>query len=115
MAAQNRLAAEAGAAVLARGGNAMDAAVTTALTLSVVEPWLSGIGGGGFLLRGDGATGEVDALDFNVVSPRGLDPADYPLTGGAGAGNWFAWPAVVEDRNVSGFTSMAVPGAGGPA
>ena len=110
VACQNRLAAEAGAAVLARGGNAVDAAVTTALTLSVVEPWLSGVGGGGFLLRADGATGEVDTLDFNVVAASALDPADYPL-GGNGAGNWFAWPAVVGDRNVSGFTSMAVPGA----
>lgn len=108
--AQNRLAAEAGAAVLARGGNAMDAAVTTALTLSVVEPWLSGIGGGGFLLHADGTSGEVDTLDFNVVAANGLDPADYPLSG-ANAGNWFAWPSVVDDRNVSGFSSMAVPGA----
>ncbi|WP_406855371.1 gamma-glutamyltransferase [Alsobacter sp. KACC 23698] len=110
VAAQNRLAAEAGAAVLARGGNAVDAAVTTALTLSVVEPWLSGVGGGGFLLRADGATGEVETLDFNVVSARRLDPADYPLSR-SGEGNWFAWPAVEGDRNVSGYTSMAVPGA----
>src|SRR5690606_20121147 len=82
VACQNSLAAEAGAAVLARGGNAVDAAVTTALTLSVVEPWLSGIGGGGFMLRADGATGAVDALDFNVTSPRRLDPANYPLVAG---------------------------------
>ena len=71
VAAQNRYAAEAGAAVLANGGNAMDAAVVTALVLSVVEPWLSGIGGGGFLLHADGATGTVHTLDFNVMSPAG--------------------------------------------
>ena len=70
VAAQNRYAAEAGAAVLASGGNAMDAAVVTALVLSVVEPWLSGIGGGGFLLHADGATGTVHTLDFNVMSPQ---------------------------------------------
>lgn len=51
--AQNRFAAEAGANVLAKGGNAMDAAVVTGLVLSIVEPWLSGIGGGGFLLHAD--------------------------------------------------------------
>ena len=54
----------------------MDAAVVTALVLSVVEPWLSGIGGGGFLLHGDGNSGAVHTLDFNVLTPGGLNPAD---------------------------------------
>jgi gamma-glutamyltranspeptidase/glutathione hydrolase len=110
VAAQNRHAAEAGAAVLASGGNAMDAAVVTALVLSIVEPWLSGVGGGGFLIHADGKTGALDTLDFNVRSPRGLDPADYPLTD-AGSGNWFAWPAVVGERNVAGYSAICVPGA----
>ena len=110
VAAQNRHAAEAGAAILAAGGNAMDAAIVTALVLSVVEPWLSGVGGGGFLLHADGRTGAVDTLDFNVLAPRALNPADYPLVGG-NDGNWFNWPAVQGDRNVSGYTSICVPGA----
>ncbi len=110
IACQNWLAAEAGAAVLSRGGNAMDAAVTTALTLSVVEPWLSGIGGGGFLLHADGATGAVDTLDFNVNSSRNVDPADYPLVEGRD-GDWFDWPSVAEDRNLIGYSSICVPGA----
>lgn len=110
VAAQNRHAAEAGAAVLARGGNAMDAAIVTVLVLSIVEPWLSGVGGGGFLIHADGKTGALDTLDFNVRSPRGLDPADYPLTE-AGSGNWFAWPSVVGERNVAGYGAICVPGA----
>lgn len=110
VACQNWLAAEAGAAVLARGGNAMDAAVTTALALSVVEPWLSGIGGGGFLLRADGATGAVDTLDFNVNSSRNVDPADYPLASGRD-GDWFDWPSVQGDRNLIGYPSICVPAA----
>ncbi|MCB8822045.1 gamma-glutamyltransferase [Microvirga rosea] len=110
VAAQNRHAAEAGAAVLANGGNAMDAAIVTALVLSVVEPWLSGVGGGGFLLHADGMTGAVNTLDFNVTSPQGLDPADYPLAG-AKTGNWFDWPSVEGDRNISGYSSICVPGA----
>ncbi|TKT75884.1 gamma-glutamyltransferase [Aquamicrobium sp. LC103] len=110
VACQNWLAAEAGAAVLSRGGNAVDAAVTTILTLSVVEPWLSGIGGGGFLLHADGRTGAVDALDFNVISPGKLDPADYPLVSGRD-GDWFDWPSVKEDRNLIGYGSICVPGA----
>ena len=110
VAAQNRHAAEAGATVLAQGGNAMDAAIVTALVLSVVEPWLSGIGGGGFLLHADGRTGAVDTLDFNVLAPQALNPADYPLVGGDD-GHWFNWPAVEGDRNVSGYGSICVPGA----
>ena len=92
VAAQHHEAAEAGAAVLSRGGNAMDAAVVTALSLSVLEPWLSGLGGGGFLLHCD-ARGSVEALDFNLRAPGAADPADYPLAGGAG-GDWFDWPKV---------------------
>lgn len=110
VACQNRLAAEAGAAALARGGNAIDAAVTTALTLSVVEPWLSGIGGGGFLLRADGQDGSVDALDFNVTSSRHLNPASYSLMPGRD-GDWFNWPQVQGDRNLIGYDSICVPGA----
>ncbi len=110
VACQNWIAAEAGAAVLSRGGNAMDAAVTTALTLSVVEPWLSGVGGGGFLLRADGVTGTVDTLDFNVNSSRNIDIADYPLVAGRD-GDWFDWPSVKDDRNLIGYSSICVPGA----
>jgi len=110
VAAQNRHAAEAGAAVLKRGGNAIDAAITTALTLSIVEPWLSGVGGGGFLIRADGRSGAIDTLDFGVRSAAGLDPADYPLVEGA-VGNWFQWPAVKADRNITGFSAICVPGA----
>ncbi len=110
VAAQNRRAAEAGAAMLARGGNAMDAAVVAALVSSVVEPWLSGIGGGGFLLHADGASGEVETLDFHVVSPSALDPAEYRLSGGI-SGSWCNWPKVEGVRNVEGYASICVPGA----
>ncbi|MDF2811417.1 MAG: gamma-glutamyltransferase [Microvirga sp.] len=110
VAAQNRYAAEAGAEVLAYGGNAMDAAIVTALVLSVVEPWLSGVGGGGFLLHADGETGAVSTLDFNVMAPDGLDPKNYPLAN-AKTGNWFNWPSVEGDKNISGYSSICVPGA----
>ena len=110
VAAQNRHAAEAGAAVLSRGGNAIDAAIVTSMVLSVVEPWLSGVGGGGFLVRADGTTGAVDTLEFNVRAAEAVDPKDYPLTTGDG-GSWFNWPAVVGERNVSGYSSICVPGA----
>lgn len=107
--AQHDEAARAGAAALARGGNAMDAAIVTALSLSVLEPWLSGLGGGGFLLHA-APGGGVDTLDFNVIAGEMARPADYPLIGGAG-GDWFDWPAVEGDRNLIGPLSICTPGA----
>jgi gamma-glutamyltranspeptidase/glutathione hydrolase len=109
VAAQHHEAAQIGADILSAGGNAMDAAIATAIALSVVEPWLSGLGGGGFLLHAD-KQGHVEALDFNVRAPIAADPADYPLVGGEG-GDWFNWPSVEGDRNLIGPMSICVPGA----
>jgi gamma-glutamyltranspeptidase/glutathione hydrolase len=88
----------------------MDAAVVTALVLATVEPWLSGLGGGGFLLHADGETGALAALDFNVRAPAALDPESYPLAGGKD-GDWFDWPAVQDDSNLIGYSSICIPGA----
>ncbi|WP_299820658.1 gamma-glutamyltransferase [uncultured Roseibium sp.] len=110
VAAQQFEAAQAGAAILDAGGNAMDAAVVTALVLSVVEPWLSGVGGGGLLLWADGQGQAVDTLDFNVRASRNMTRDQYPLSGGLD-GDWFDWPAVEDDRNIIGYSSICVPGA----
>ncbi|MCC7485183.1 MAG: gamma-glutamyltransferase [Burkholderiales bacterium] len=110
VATQNRLAGEAGARVLAAGGNAVDAAVTTAFALAAVEPWNSGLGGVGFLLCYAAAEDRVRVVDFGPVSPGRCDPADYPLVGeGKTTRDLFTWPSVKDDRNVHGPFSFAVP------
>ena len=63
------LASQAGLEIMARGGNAVDAAAATALALHVVEPYNIGIGGGGFITVRLAGTGEVIFLDFREVAP----------------------------------------------
>ena len=61
---------DAGAAILRAGGNAADAAVTTALCLGVHNPMASGIGGGALILV-RGAKGAVTAIDAREAAPAG--------------------------------------------
>jgi len=109
VAAQNSKAAAVGADILAGGGNAVDAAIATSLALGAAEPWMSGLGGGGCMLVYRAEHEAVRAVDFGMVAPRGLDPADYPLSEGADD-ELFGWPAVEAGRNLKGPTAFAVPG-----
>jgi gamma-glutamyltranspeptidase/glutathione hydrolase len=67
----HNLASQAGVRALMQGGNAVDAAVAVAATLAVVEPFMSGLGGGGgYMLIRDGKTGQVHGLDYLGRAPR---------------------------------------------
>src|SRR5918997_6615633 len=71
VASAHGLATLAGVRALMDGGNAIDAAVAVAATLAVVEPFMSGLGGGGgYMLIRDGKTGQVHGLDYLGRAPR---------------------------------------------
>jgi gamma-glutamyltranspeptidase/glutathione hydrolase len=72
-AAANPHAAGTGAAIMAQGGSAVDAAIATALVLNLVEPQSAGIGGGGFMLVWDNARRTLRAFDGRETAPAGVD------------------------------------------
>jgi gamma-glutamyltranspeptidase / glutathione hydrolase len=77
IASANALATQAGFEVLAKGGNAFDAAIAVASTLSVVEPESSGIGGG-FMATMHVAAGNRDVfIDAREAAPAAVNPKDY--------------------------------------
>lgn len=83
VAADHPLASSAGAEILAKGGNAVDAAVAAGFALSVVRPFSCGIGGGGFMVialpekhQHDGRPARIAAINFRETCPNAVGP-DY--------------------------------------
>jgi gamma-glutamyltranspeptidase/glutathione hydrolase len=70
--AENPLAAQAGATVLAHGGNAVDAAVATNAVMGVLEPMMNGIGGDLFAIVYDAKSGKLYGLNASGWAPAGL-------------------------------------------
>lgn len=92
VAADHILASEAGATLLAQGGNAVDAAIAAVLASGVVQPAGSGLGGGGFAVVVD-PSGESFVLDFREVAPQAATEGMFVES---------------DDENASRYGGMAV-------
>jgi gamma-glutamyltranspeptidase/glutathione hydrolase len=96
------LAAQAGLAMLARGGNAVDAALATAITLTVVEPTTNGIGSDLFAIVWDGA--KLVGLNASGRSPAAWDASRF-----AGLAHMpvYGWDAVTIPGAVAGWAALS--------
>lgn len=118
-------ASAAGLEVLRKGGNAADAAVATAAALGVTEPYSAGIGGGGYFVYFDAATGEVTTIDGRETAPAGMesdafiDPATgtpYPFASAVSSGlsvgvpgTLATWEAALDEFGTESLKEMLKP------
>jgi gamma-glutamyltranspeptidase / glutathione hydrolase len=93
-------ACDAGASVMARGGNAVDAAVATAFALAVTHPSAGNIGGGGFMIVRT-PSGQVTAFDYREKAPLKSTPTMYLGTDGK----------IDRSLTASGYLAPGVPGS----
>ena len=100
IASAHPLATSAGAAILKQGGNAFDAAVAVAATLAVVEPYSSGVGGGGFWLLYDAASKKDIMLDARERAPLAATADLYLDKQGQ----------LIADASVNGALAAGIPG-----
>jgi len=98
VASSQPLAVEAGVSILKKGGNAIDAAIATALTLCVVEPVSTGIGGDAFLLYRSAADGRIHGINGSGRCPRRLTLDELRRRG-------------IKGIPSTGLASVTVPGA----
>jgi len=97
--AEHELAAKVGLQVMARGGNAVDAAAAASLVVGITNPSSCGIGGGGFMLIYMARQNEIYALDYRERAPATASPELYIRDG-----------KPIDDRTRTGPLAVAVPG-----
>lgn len=100
VASAHPLATDAGIEILAAGGNAFDAAIATGAVLAVVEPYSSGLGGGGFWLLHRARDGFEVMVDGRERAPLAARRDMYLDTDGA----------VIPGRSVDGALAAGIPG-----
>ena len=93
-------ACDAGASILERGGNAVDAAVATAFALAVTYPTAGNIGGGGFMIVRK-PDGETRAFDYREVAPQRATTTMYLRSDGT----------IDRRLTATGYLAAGVPGA----
>jgi gamma-glutamyltranspeptidase / glutathione hydrolase len=100
--AAHPLAAEAGLAILRKGGSAVDAGIATQMVLNLIEPQSSGIGGGGYILYWDAAAKQLSSIDGRETAPAAATPELFLDADGK---------PLPRDVAIASGLSIGVPGA----
>jgi len=99
VATSQAIASQAGAAILARGGNAVDAAIAANAALGVIEPMMNGVGGDLFAIVYDAKTKKLYGLNSSGWSPKAMSIENLKAKG------------IVKEIPETGILSVDVPGA----
>ena len=100
--AAHPLAAEAGLAILRKGGSAVDAGIAVQMVLNLVEPQSSGIGGGGYILYWDAGSKQLASIDGRETAPAAATPELFLDADGK---------PLPRDAAMASGLSIGVPGA----
>ena len=99
VATSQAVASQAGAAILARGGSAVDAAIAANAALGVIEPMMNGVGGDLFAIVYDAKAKKLYGLNASGWAPKGMSIESLKAKG------------VVDEIPEAGIDSVTVPGA----
>ena len=102
VASSQPLATQAGIEALQAGGNAVDAALATAITLTVVEPTMNGLGGDGFAIIWDGK--KIHGLNASGCAPGAWTPEFFD---GKSAMDLIGWNTVTVPGMISGWVALS--------
>jgi len=108
--APDERAAQAGVSMLDSGGNAVDAAVATAFAIGVVEPYMSGLGGGTWLVASLRELEKHVLVEGPIRCPLSATPDMFSMAVPERTTGLYGWPAVEDDANYVGPRSVGVPG-----
>ena len=100
--AAHPLAAEAGLAILRKGGSAVDAGIAVQMVLNLVEPQSSGLGGGGYILYWDAGSKQLASIDGRETAPAAATPGLFLDADGK---------PLPRDAAMASGLSIGVPGA----
>ncbi len=99
VATSQAVASQAGAAILARGGSAVDAAIAANAALGVIEPMMCGVGGDLFAIVYDAKTKKLYGLNASGWAPKGMSIESLKAKG------------IVDEVPETGILPVTVPGA----